>query len=328
MAETHNLTTAPHSKRSLTCPACRSADVKKIGEIPSSDIFAGRRLPEPLDGGWLFSCKECHLSFRFPRKTQEELDALYQAGSIVAWTAEPSQRVDWKMATVWVKGNLPPGSSVLDVGCFDGSFLRDLGSGYRRFGVEIHPEARKKAAIAGVTIVARRHEELAQVSKKFDAIFAFDLIEHVPDPLRFLTLASDSLRPSGILVLSSGNSDAPSWRLMGARYWYSAISEHISFINPQWCRVAAPRAHLYIERLTPFSHCQAPLQRKILESVINLAYRASPRSAAWMRRRGFGAKDALRFPVLADHPPSWMSSHDHLMLFARRANTIDSRAAG
>lgn len=318
MPDAHNLATASHFKRYLACPGCRSADVKKLGEIPSSDIFAGRRLPEPIDGGWLFSCKECHLAFRFPRKSQEELDALYQAGSIAAWSVEPSQRVDWEMAIAWVKDNLPPGSSVLDVGCFDGSFLQRLGSGYRRFGVEIYPDARQKAAIAGVTIVGRRYEELAQVEAQFDAVFAFDLIEHVPDPRRFLTLASDSLKPSGKMVLSSGNSDAPSWRVMGSHYWYCAISEHISFVNPQWCRQTVPQANFYIVRMTRFSHCAARIDRKIFESVSNLAYRASPRSAAWIRRRGFGAKDVRRFPVLANHPPSWMSARDHFMLFAKK----------
>jgi SAM-dependent methyltransferase len=321
----YNLAATSRSVDFPACPACGCAELKAAGEIPPSDIFAGRRLSEPLDGGWLFSCKECHLSFRFPRKTQEELDALYQSGSIAAWSVEPSQRVDWKTAIAWAEERLPVGSSVLDVGCFDGSFLKLLGSGYRRFGIEIHPHARKKAAAEDVIIIGRRYEELAGVAGEFDAIFAFDLIEHIHDPVRFLTLMSNALRPSGILVVSSGNSDAGSWRLMGAGYWYCAISEHISFVNPRWCEITAPQAHLHIERLALFSHCTAPVHRKVLECIKNLVYRAAPRGTAWMRRRGFGHKDAQRFPVLAEHPPSWMSARDHFMLFARKTGATASR---
>jgi SAM-dependent methyltransferase len=294
-------------------------ELEAVGKIPPSDIFAGRRLPEPLDGGWLFRCRKCHLSFRFPRKTQPELDALYRSGSVAAWLAEPSQRIDWRTALLWAEEKLPASSSVLDVGCFDGSFLQRMGDRYCRFGIEIHPDARRRAAAAGVTIIGRSYEELAWTSGEFDAIFAFDVIEHVHDPIHFLALMSAALKPSGIIVVSSGNSEAGSWRLMGARYWYCTISEHISFVNPRWCRFAAARAHLNVERLALFSHCAAPVHRKLFESIKNLAYRAAPGGAAWLRKRGFGNKDACRFPVLAQHPPSWMSARDHFVFLATKA---------
>jgi len=303
---------------SPACPSCRSGDLALVGKIPASNIFAGRESLEPLDGGNLFHCRGCHLSFRFPRKTKEELSVLYSAGSDEAWECEVPIRADWKAARSWIEGTLRAGSSILDVGCFDGSFLQSLSPQYRCFGIEIQRNASRKAAAKNLAIIANRYDDLADISDRFDGIVAFDLIEHVHDPAYLLSLLANALVPSGTLIISSGNSDAITWRIMGSRYWYCAISEHISFINPRWCGAVVSGLGLRIERLTSFSHSAAPFHQKVLFAAKNLAYLAAPQGAAWMRKRGFGGKAARRFPVLAEHPPSWMSARDHFILFARK----------
>jgi hypothetical protein len=69
-----------------------------VGKIPASDIFAGWPLSQPLDGGWLYRCRGCHLSFRFPRKREDELNALYLDGSGTAWAGDGSLRKDYTAA--------------------------------------------------------------------------------------------------------------------------------------------------------------------------------------------------------------------------------------
>ncbi len=294
------------------CPSCGSPNLALAGTIPSSDLFAGQQLPKPRAGGALYGCRVCHLAFRFPCPSDDELNNLYETGCADAWT-NGQARKDWKIAKAWIDERLPVGSSILDVGCFDGGFLNTLGPGYERYGVEIQSRAAEKARSRGVNRIAASYAELANWSDRFDAIVAFDLIEHVRDPANLLAMFAKAVRPGGLVIVSSGNSDAWSWRLLGARYWYCAIGEHISFVNPRWARKISRRVGLAFERSEFFSHTEAGALRKLTEISRNVAYRLAPAMTALARRMGAGGKQARRFPELADYPPSWMSARDHFI---------------
>lgn len=303
---------------SSTCPSCGSVVLRRVGKIPSSDVFAGQQLPEPLDGGYLYKCTECYLSFRFPVRSESKLEALYRKGSEDAWTCDPTKREDWRIASLWIRKLLPQGSSILDVGCFDGEFLGTLSSSYRLFGVEIQEGARYKASARGVKIIAKRHEELEGASKRFDGIVSFDVIEHVRNPVSFLAKLSNVVHPSGIVIVSSGNSEAGTWRFMGSRYWYCTIAEHISFISPRWCDAVISSVGLRVESQQRFSHASVGFSRKLGETTRNLAYYTIPGATSWLRKRGFGGKDVQHCRALADHPPSWMSARDHFIFLTRK----------
>jgi SAM-dependent methyltransferase len=291
-----------------------------MGTIPSSDLFAGKQLPKPREGGSLYTCRVCHLSFRFPCPSDDELNSLYAIGCGDAWTSG-HPRKDWKVAKAWIEERLPLGSSILDVGCFDGGFLNTLMPGYQRYGVEIQSSAREKACDTGVNLIAAGYDELANWSDRFDAVVAFDLIEHVRDPAKLLAMFASVVRSSGLVIVSSGNSDAWSWGLLGARYWYCAIGEHISFVNPRWARPACHRVGLTLQCYKFFSHSGAGPNRKLTEALKNLAYWLTPGTMAVIRRMGAGGKDARRFPELADYPPSWMSALDHFIFLCAKPAT-------
>jgi SAM-dependent methyltransferase len=306
------------------CPSCCSNKLIHVGEIPASDIFAGRRLPAPLRGGTLFRCTECHLAFRFPVLPEHHIDALYREGAEATWVCDPATREDWKIARLWIRRLLPLSSSILDVGCYDGAFSETLIPSYKTYGVEIHTLARNKAISRGVHVVANRYDELNGISEKFDCIVSFDLIEHVSNPTQFLVTLSKVLRPSGLMILATGNSESRTWRIMGSRYWYCAIAEHLSFISPRWCDLMSQRVGLKVEHQEAFSHAHPGLAEKVGEAVKNLAYRAAPDVIGWLRKKGFGDKDAKLFPVLAIHPPSWMSARDHFIFIATKTGVEKS----
>ena len=284
-----------------------------VGIIPGSDLFAGKQLERIRPGGSLYRCRGCHLMFRSPRPDEDDLRALYSAGSDLAWISRADDRADWTTAVSWIRKRLPIGARILDVGCFDGSFLELLGPQYGRFGIEIQPSAREKARARGLEIVASGYHDLDKIANRFDGIVSFDLIEHVHDPLMFLSILTRALRSPGIIIVSSANSDATTWRLMGARYWYCAISEHISFISPRWSQAAAEKVGLTLENIAFFSHVRASLPQKCSELVKNLLYRASPASVRLLRRKGVGRKNTNRFESLGEYPPSWMSARDHFI---------------
>ena len=247
-----------------------------------------------------------------------ELDALYRAGASENWQHSSGARSDWALASRWIN-DLKGVKSVLDVGCFDGQFLASL-DGVERFGVEIHEAATERAKSRGIKIVGADYESLAGFSRCFDVVTAFDVIEHVHDPGYFVRLLVDAVKPGGAVIISTGNTDALSWRFMGSRYWYCTIPEHISFINPRWCNWLADKLGLEIDRVQTFSHKQGARPEKIKNLVKNVAYRLAPGLAAFARRRGMGGVDVSGDGALLLTPPNWLTARDHFIVMMRTKN--------
>ena len=78
----------------LYCPSCNSHKVVCIGQIQSTNRFAGNVLDQSPIGVALFKCSSCHLYFSWPRIQKERLYALYQKGNINNWQYDPKKRKD------------------------------------------------------------------------------------------------------------------------------------------------------------------------------------------------------------------------------------------
>lgn len=303
----------------LKCVCCGSDALVSLGTIPPSIYFAGRLLSMPLEGGSLYRCGACGLAFRYPRLDKTELDALYSRGSVENWQSAPAARVDWQSARQWVSQYLPTEGNILDVGCFDGGFLRTIGPTYGRYGIEIHEAASAKARKDGVRLIGTDFTDLPETKVVFDAVTSFDVIEHTHDPFAFLSSLAGATRKNGLIIISTGNSDSPSWRLLGASYWYCSIGEHLSFINPRWCKWAAPRLGIELKQVIKFSHANETWQRWAGEALKNLFYAASPRGFSLLRRMGLGKAEYREHKELMSQPPYWISAKDHFIcLFVKK----------
>lgn len=102
-------------------------------------------------------------------------------------------------------------TSVLDIGCFNGFFVRELiESGYDAHGIDFNEKAlvhgqsiyNLQGRISNMTIL-----QLADRGKSFDVITAFEVIEHLEDFPAFLRQATHLLNRDGVLILSTPNSE-------------------------------------------------------------------------------------------------------------------------
>lgn len=304
------------SGKMISCISCGSKNTQCIGTIPASDTFAGAILKSPLSGGNLIYCPTCSVSFRHPRMSKRELDLLYSSGKELNWQHSPGTRKDWQIAARWIHEDLHAGSSVLDVGCFDGEFQRELGNKFNRYGIELHAAACNRARMKGVNIIANDIDSLRNTKHQFDGIVAFDIIEHMPDPRDFLQLLSSVVRPGGIIIVATGNTLAPSWRFLGSRYWYCANAEHISFINPDWCRFTASLCSVEVQQIESYSHVEnlsLNYAYKTKDLLKNVFYKYMPWACSKLRKLGAGKRKIGNHPELANSPPSWMSAKDHFI---------------
>jgi SAM-dependent methyltransferase len=101
---------------------------------------------------------------------------------------------------------LPARGRLLEVGCGAGRYLRALRA--RRpelalVGADVSRSALARLAASASAIETRaiEGEALPAANAEFDAVLAIDVLEHVPDPNRFLAEIHRVLRPGGLFHL-------------------------------------------------------------------------------------------------------------------------------
>ncbi len=115
----------------------------------------------------------------------------------------------------------PQGKTLLDVGCGGGTFLQEaLGAGFDARGLENSPEA---AAIADKVAAGRVHlgseSDLVEQGLQFDILTLFHVLEHMPDPFRYLKTLRNLLKPGGTIFVQVPNSASLQAGVFGSR-WY------------------------------------------------------------------------------------------------------------
>jgi len=258
------------------------------------------------------------LYFRWPHHSKSDLNLLYADIKPENWQYFSESRPDWQIAAGWLKSRKTEGS-VLDIGCFDGAFLESIGPGWGKYGIEISTTAALQAKSRGVTILKNDLEHLNEITMRFDAVSAFDVIEHVEDPRAFLSQMAGLCKPDGVVIISSGNTNALSWKFMGSKYWYCSYDIHISFINEKWAMEAAKKSNLTIELSKRFCHSgnQITLSEKLNDFIKNIFYKISPQLFGLLRRLGFGRINIKKDGVPSDYPPFWKSAKDHIIFFLK-----------
>jgi 2-polyprenyl-3-methyl-5-hydroxy-6-metoxy-1,4-benzoquinol methylase len=305
----------------LACPACKGNELLRVGEIPQTKIFAGDGFSIPLPQSNLFKCKSCNLNFRWPRLSKKELDKIYKTRNPGDTQYELGSRKDWQIAINWIGKELNNGF-ILDIGCWNGNFLVNLKEDWKRYGVEINPVASSRAVDKGIKIITNDFLDLAFLPFKFDVVTAFDVIEHTEDPLTFIASVCEVTKDNGLIILSSGNTEAPTWKIGRGRYWYCAIPEHMSFINAPWYCFAAEELNLDIAHKETFSHASKSSFTKIcLDLSKNIAYLIIPIFFAKLRKIKHLYLRDCKAGEAYNYPPSWMTSKDHLIIMFRKVSS-------
>ncbi len=136
---------------------------------------------------------------------------------------------------------------LLDAGCASGHFLREARQvGWSVAGVE-----------PSETLFARAHETLGEGAElycstlelasfapaSFDAVTLWDVLEHVPEPVGFMTLCGKLLKPGGKLLVNVPDLDSPEARMLGKR-WPLLLAEHLNYFNRKSLRVCGKMSSL------------------------------------------------------------------------------------
>ncbi len=147
------------------------------------------------------------------------------------------------------------GLRLLDIGCGGGLLSEPMA----RLGADVVgadaaarniPVAQIHAAQSGLAIDYRHTtaEAMAAAGERFDVVLNMEVVEHVADPLAYLTACHDLLKPGGLMVCSTLNRNPKSWlmAIVGAehvmRWLPKGTHDWRKFITPDELRDLLVRA--------------------------------------------------------------------------------------
>ncbi len=99
-------------------------------------------------------------------------------------------------------------TSLIDVGCGTGNFLQRAASNVGTvYGIEYNEPAAARARERGLRVFDSL--EAVPAAGTLDAAFSFHVLEHVADPVDFMTKLARLVRPGGLVCVSVPDQDGP-----------------------------------------------------------------------------------------------------------------------
>ncbi len=283
------------------CPDCGNTAVRDRGRcrlpafldtLPTEE----RAMVESAAESRLYHCDQCGLGFRHPMLSEDLLQRMYAAMPTERWQYE-SHNVAWTLAQKWLQRHHAQTDRlrILDVGAFDGAFLKTLPSTWDRQAIEPSAAARRDLEQTGIPCVT---DFLSQPRQEdagtFDVVTMFDVFEHLPNPSDSLNHALAYLKPGGHLLLSTGNCDHWTWRLLGGDQWYCEPAQHIRFASHRYFHHYVNGNPARISTLMTHPHQQANILTKTRESFETVVFAALRDRPWWLP----AIKIALKLPGL------------------------------
>ncbi|MBN1348785.1 class I SAM-dependent methyltransferase [candidate division KSB1 bacterium] len=124
---------------------------------------------------------------------------------------------------------------LLDVGCAAGFFLNVARQrGWEVAGLELSADAAAYAkAHFDLDISIGSFETASLPAASFDVITAWDVIEHLLDPLAFVENAARLLKNNGLMVLGTPNIGSLAYKFRKIRWIQLKPPEHVCYYNPE-----------------------------------------------------------------------------------------------
>jgi len=303
------------------CPLCRA-------DQPTT-VLSGRDLLCGVAGEFhVVRCGECRHAYLNPRPDEATIGACYPSDygphkTTVAVAAEPTGQIDDAMDNVEQCDKLPrpwylskwfrmiPGPKwlyywltdfrtqfvpegkpgrALDVGCAGGDFLMTLrDAGWQAEGVELMPEPAAVAKSRGFEVADGTLEAAAFPAKRFDAVFASMVLEHLHEPRETLAEIHRVLEADGWFVFTVPNFAC--WeRWFFGSYWRGLeLPRHLQHYSPV-------RLQQLLDEFG-FDRVNIMHQRNLNNIIATLGL--------WLRERSWGRRLGQSLIGFTDNPTMW-----------------------
>lgn len=234
------------------CPICNSRQLEEYLQCKdytvSGEIFS------------ISTCTSCKTKFTNPRPAPQEIGRYYESKDYISHSNSSSSLIDhvYKIVrnyTLYSKYKLiskyqAEKGTLLDYGCGTGHFLKKMKEkGWGTIGIEPNEQARTLSQKNSIQV----HEnfEKIDVSKKFDAITLWHVLEHVHHPTQILRSLKDKLSENGMMYVAVPN-EASYDALTYKKYWAAFdVPRHLFHFNQESFKEVVKRSNLSIQEVVP-----------------------------------------------------------------------------
>ncbi len=212
-------------KRSC-CPACSSLQIKHCYD---------------KDGYKIFRCGFCSSMFVYDIPSSQELESIYSTKNYYELSQESTNRNRCEaLRRIESLKRYKSKGSYFEIGCAKGVQL-DIAKnyGYKTSGIELSQENVEICIRNGHDVIRGFLEDsVSRVpAKGYDVISCLDVIEHVENPIDFLSQAIAMLSTSGIMIVSTPNYSGLTAKLLGRKDPYMTPPEHLNFFTSKGMRI-------------------------------------------------------------------------------------------
>ncbi len=193
---------SPAPMRNARCPVCASPG-------PHAPVLEVGSMAPPHRTLTFLRCPDCGSAHYDPPGITDFADIGQNRDHFWRFYVEVGGGV-WE--TIWpvLAVRRGPPQSLLDVGCGFG-FAVDCwqrsGQG-EAVGVELADYGQVGKRLLGITLYDEMLQDCAALAgRRFDVVYASEVIEHVPDPRAFVALLAGHVADAGVLVLTTPNGD-------------------------------------------------------------------------------------------------------------------------
>jgi len=189
-------------------------------------------------------CERCRTLYMSPRPSPEVMAAYYRDSENYRYWAEhifPASEASRreKVNRPWLeriggyceRHGVPRGTLV-EIGPGFGTFAALAREEFDRVvAVEPTPEMAEACRERGVEVVEMGIEDITDEIEGADVACAFEVVEHLFEPRRFLEQSARLLRPGGLVVVSCPNGLGFDISVLGSVSW-AIDPEHVNLFNP------------------------------------------------------------------------------------------------
>jgi 2-polyprenyl-3-methyl-5-hydroxy-6-metoxy-1,4-benzoquinol methylase len=219
----------------------------------------------------IFCCKNCSTVFQKIPISQEGIENLYELQPLdkTYLNEELGRRKSFLKILKRIE-KIKGKGKILDFGAASGIFLSEArNQDWDICGIEISKlsieEARERFNLNLIHGGLEKLESLP--SKTFDVITAFDVVEHLIDPAKFVNEANRLLKNDGLLIITTPDFNSLARRILGHN-WYAILPLHLVYFSQKSISYLASKTNFTI--MDKYYYCRHFSISYLIYSLIKL----------------------------------------------------------
>jgi 2-polyprenyl-3-methyl-5-hydroxy-6-metoxy-1,4-benzoquinol methylase len=224
----------------MSCPICKSQKETVIKNNCKDQYYN-------IEGNFsILKCKTCNFVYTNPYLTGNELFKYYP-DNYAPYLEENTSKINFKNKSIirkfrdwlfpnsphYIPDNLQNGQNILEIGCSHGSFLNKLkiiNNNLNLTGIELNEKAAKIAEGYGFELINKPFEDII-FSKKFDFIFLWMVLEHLPFPDEVISKFNNITNKNAKIIFSIPELDSIEFTLFGKYAQHVDIPRHLNYFS-------------------------------------------------------------------------------------------------